>query len=79
MCIAVIIKWFHKHFCRHNTVVIKRWHPSALVPENEDKVAWIDTLGVANLLQCKKCGKWLTPAYHEHLYGEREKTTKFDV
>jgi hypothetical protein len=33
---------------------------------------WIHTLGVANLLRCEKCGKWLTPARHEHLHGERE-------
>jgi hypothetical protein len=67
-----IRKWFHQHFCRHDTVAIVRWHANNLTPENKHKVAWIDTLGVANLLRCEKCGKWLTPARHEHLYGERE-------
>ena len=65
-----IRKWFNQRFCRHDTVAIVRWHPSVLIPENKDKVAWIDTLGVANLLRCNKCGKWLTPTRHERLHGE---------
>ena len=67
-----IRKWFNQRFCRHDTVAIVRWHIDVLTPENKHKVAWIDTLGVANLLRCEKCGKWLTPARHEHLHGERE-------
>lgn len=63
--------WIRQRFCRHDTVAIKRWHPSTLLPQNVNKVAWYDTLGVANLLRCEKCGKWLTPVRHERLHGER--------
>lgn len=45
--------------CRHNVVHVKRWHPDVLEPEMKKKVLYVDDLGVCNIVQCSKCGKFL--------------------
>jgi hypothetical protein len=74
------INYFHRLLCTHPSMTVKRAHPdSEYTKENQDYIAWMDRLGVANFIVCARCGQPMFVRMEEHVFEQIPESPMFPL
>lgn len=66
------MKSFLSLFCRHNSVIVRRYHKDCVPPEWKPKVLYVDELDVWNFVECAKCRTTLYGTIKEHMFRSKK-------